>query len=75
MKKIIHGYLYDTDTATIIYEDKPKRRTYYMTENRHYFVVYRTKEFGVKTEEDIKELLGNNDVDKYIELFGDVEEA
>ena len=28
-----------------------------------------------KTEDEIKELLGNNDTNKYIELFGEVEEA
>lgn len=28
-----------------------------------------------KTKEDIKEYLGLNDTEKYIELFGDVEEA
>ena len=75
MKKVINGLLYNTDTSTLIYEDGNKRRKYYMTKSGKFFVVYRTGEFAVKSEDEIKDLLGTYDYDKYVELFGEPEEA
>lgn len=75
MKRVINGLLYDTDISTLIYEDMDKRRRYFMTPNRHFFVVYRTGEFAIKSEDSIKELLGMHDYDKYVEIFNKPEEA
>ncbi len=74
-RKIVDVVLYDTDKAEIIYVEPNKRRTYYMTDHRRFFVVYKTGELVPKTEEDIRKLLGEYDVDKYLEIFGDIEEA
>jgi hypothetical protein len=75
MKRVINGKVYDTEKSDIIYIDPNKRRTYYMTKNGAFFVVYKTGELAVKTEEEIRELLGMYDYDKYVEIFGEPEEA
>lgn len=75
MKRVINGKVYDTEKSEIIYIDPNKRRTYYMTKNHAFFVVYKTGELAVKTEEEIRELLGMYDYDKYVEIFGEPEEA
>ncbi len=71
MKKIIDDLLYDTETAKLIYEDSKGRhmRLFYMTENKHYFCVYANGHFEPMTEQAVKGLLGEVDVDKYLELF------
>ena len=74
-RRIIKGVLYDTETSTLIYFDEDKRRSYYVTPKNKYFVVFATGEIQVKTTDSIKELLGERDIDKYIELFGKPEEA
>lgn len=75
MKKIINGLLYDTEKATLIFTSTDKRRQYYRTKNGNFFVVYRTGEFAIKREEDMREFLGENAPDKYIEIFGNVKEG
>lgn len=75
MKRVIEGLLYDTDTATLIFTDDNSRRRYYMTPNKRFFVFYITGEMSVKTEDDIKELLGTQNYDKYVEIFGEPQEA
>lgn len=75
MKKIINGLLYNTQTAETIYIDETTNRKYYKTEKGNYFLLYPNGEIVPKTEDDIKEYLGNNNTNKYIELFGKVEEA
>ena len=79
MKAIIDGKLYDTDKAELIYTEVVDRRTkryYYMTAKRAFFCYYsKTKEIKVKTEAEIRELLGKHDVDKYIEIFGEPDNA
>lgn len=75
MQRIIDGKLYDTDKAEIIFQDRINNRRWYKTANGNYFVFYGTGEIAVKTEESVKEYLGANDVEKYVELFGEPEEA
>lgn len=75
MKVIIKGKLYDTAKSELIYTDRFMMRRYYMTENRNFFVVYANGKVSPKTEEDIKILLGEKDIEKYLELFEAPEEA
>ena len=75
MKRIIDGLLYDTDDSVLIYEDVDKRRKYYQTANKRFFILYKTGEIYAATEEHVKAVLGERDIDKYIEIFGEPEEA
>ena len=75
MKKIINGKMYDTDTSDEIYLDEMNNRRIFQTKKGNYFLLYPNGELVPKTEDEIKEFLGNNDTNKYIELFGKVEEA
>ena len=75
MKRIIEGLLYDTDDSLLIYEDIDKRRKYYKTANGRFFILYKTGEILTATEEHVKAVLGERDIDKYIEIFGQPEEA
>ena len=75
MKRIIDGFLYDTDTAELLYYSKMERTSYYRTPKQRYFVVYSNGEFEVVTEDFIKDILGKYDIDKYIEIFGEPQEG
>ena len=75
MKKIINGKMYDTDTSEEIYLDEMNNRRIFQTKKGNYFLLYPNGELVPKTEDEIKGFLGNNDTNKYIELFGEVEEA
>lgn len=75
MRKLINGLMYDTDKSEFIYQDPDKRRTYYRTKKHRYFIVYRTGEFGLTTEEKVKDILIEHDYAKFVELFGEPEEA
>lgn len=77
MKKIIDGLLYDTDKATLVWqEDKfRKRNLYFKTEKGNYFVLYSSKVIQPVTEEKFKEILGEADPDRYIELFDNIDNA
>lgn len=67
--------MYDTDTSEEIYLDEMNNRRIFQTKKGNYFLLYPNGELVPKTEDKIKEFLGNNDTNKYIELFGEVEEA
>ena len=75
MKKIVNGLLYDTDTSELIYHDEMNERRWYKTKNGNYFVLYANGEIGTKSENAVKDYLGKNHVDKYIDLFGEPREA
>lgn len=78
MKQIIDGKIYDTNKATLIYADNDfwKPRIYYQTNKGTYFCWYkRNGKLDIVNEDIIKEVLAEHDVDKYIELFGAVEEG
>jgi len=75
MKKLINGLLYDTEKSELLYQDNDMRRSYYMTKKKRYFILYRTGEIGPISEQRIMDILIMYDYDKYVELFGNPEEA
>ena len=75
MKRIVKGLLYDTDKATQIHIDPLSRSRLYVTPEGRFFTMYPNGEIVPKTEENAKIYLGARDVDMYIKLFGEVEEA
>lgn len=75
MKRIIDNLLYDTDTATLINTEKENNRKLYKTPNNNFFMLYPTGEIKPKTENSVRDYLGIRNVEKYIELFGEPEEA
>ena len=75
MQRVIDGLLYDTDTATEIHFEENTKRRLYQTPNNNFFMFYPTGEIIPKSEESTKEYLGKYNVPKYIELFGEPQEA
>ena len=75
MKKVIKGLLYDTDTATMVYFEENTKRRLYRTPKGNFFIMYPNGIITPKTEEETKSYLGEKDVDAYIEIFGEPEEA
>lgn len=75
MQRIINGLLYDTRIAEVIYTDEENKRQIFRTPNGRFFMFYPNGEIVVKDTESVKKYLSKNNVKKYIELFGDVEEA
>lgn len=75
MQRVIDGLLYNTDTADVIHVEENTKRRLYMTSNRNFFMFYPTGEIVPKTEESTKDYLGKYNVPKYIELFGEPQEA
>ena len=75
MQIVIDGLLYDTETATIVHIEENTKRRLYQTLNNNFFMFYPTGEIVPKSEESTKEYLGKYNVPKYIELFGEPEEA
>lgn len=71
MKAIINGYVYDTETAELIYVDTANNRRYYVTPNRRFFFVCFNGIIQCISEESVKKILGEHDYDKYVELFGE----
>ena len=77
MKAIINGLLYDTEKAEYLGEYQNKfheANGVYRTKNNRIFIETATGEFIID-EKEIKEIMGKYCPDKYIELFGEVEEA
>lgn len=75
MQRIINGLLYDTKTATVVHIDESNNRILYVTANNNFFMLFPNGEIVPKTEQSAKDYLGKHDVVKYIELFGEPEEA
>jgi hypothetical protein len=75
MKRIIDNLLYDTETSTVVHIEENTKRILYQTVNGNFFMFYPIGEIVPKTEESTKEYLGKYNVEKYIELFGEPEEA
>lgn len=75
MKRVIDGFLYDTDTATLVYTEESTNRKLYKTPNNNFFTLYPTGEIQDKSLADTKSYIGMRSVEKYIELFGEPEEA
>lgn len=80
MRKIINGKMYDTDKAELIYSgydlSRTKKRDYYRTSKGtflcHYVSVNRLE---IVPDESMMEILAEYAPDKYIEIFGNVEEG
>lgn len=75
MKRIIDNLLYDTETSTVVHIEENTKRVLYKAPNGNFFMFYPIGEIVPKTEESTKEYLGKYNVEKYIELFGEPEEA
>ena len=75
MQRVIDNLLYDTETATIIHTEQDTRRVLYQAPNGTFFMFYPNGEIVPKTEQSTKNYLGKYNVEKYIELFGEPEEA
>ena len=75
MQRVIDGLLYDTATAEIIYIEEDTKRILYQTPNGNFFTLYANGEIIPKTEESTKDYLGKHNVDMYIKLFGEPEDA
>lgn len=75
MKRIIDNLLYDTETADVVHVEESTKRVLYQTPNGNFFMFYPVGEIVPKTEESTKDYLGKYNVEKYIELFGEPEEA
>lgn len=75
MQRVINNLLYDTDTATVLHKEDDSKRVLYQTPNKNYFMFYSNGEIVPKTEESTKDYLGKHNVPKYIELFGEPQEA
>lgn len=77
MKAIINGLLYDTEKADCV--GTYKNRYFdtcdvYKTKNNRVFIEKAEGGFIID-ENEVKEIIGQYCPDKYIELFGEVEEA
>lgn len=75
MQRVIDGLLYDTNTSTVVHIEEDTKRRLYQTPNSNFFMFYPVGEIIPKTEESVKEYLGKYNVKKYIELFGEPQEA
>ena len=75
MQRIINGFLYDTETADLIYTDTDTGRRYYATNNYRYFVALSNGLIMTVSVDTVKMLLGTYDIPKYIELFGEPKEG
>jgi len=76
MKQIIDGLLYDSEKAECIgeYYYADGWRSFYKTAKMRYFIEV-SYDIFILSESEVMRVLGEADPDKYIELFGPVEEA
>lgn len=75
MQRVINNLLYNTNTATVIHIEEDNKRVLYQAPNGNFFVFYPNGEIVPKTKQSTKDYLGKYNVAKYIELFGEPEEA
>ena len=75
MQRVVNGLLYDTKNAIVVHTDQNNNRVLYVTENNNFFMLYPNGEIVPKTEQSTKDYLGKYNVKKYIELFGEPQEA
>lgn len=80
MKAIINGLMYDTDKATVLHHGEGY--ALYMTAKGAFFIVYRgsgdndtSSIIEIPPIDQVLEMLGKYQPDKYIYIFGDVEDA
>jgi hypothetical protein len=79
MKQIIDGKLYDTDKMEKLYSENFPGPDFWKSKNgtilRRGYRALDSDYLQVVTEEYFKEYLATTNPDKYIELFGEVEEG
>lgn len=75
MQRVIDELLYDTETAIVVHIEEKTKRVLYQAPNGNFFMFFPTGEIVPKTEESTKDYLGKYNVPKYIELFGEPQEA
>lgn len=75
MQRVVDNLLYDTNTANIIHIEEDTNRILFQTQNNNFFMLYATGEIVPKSLESTKDYLGAKNVPKYIELFGEPQEA
>ena len=74
MKKIVHGLLYDTDKSEKIME--ADWHSVYQTPNKRLFMTHDILNTITCVDIDsIKKFIGEHNVDLYLKLFGNVQEA
>lgn len=74
MRIIRDNLLYDTDKSELIHKDIIIDESLYMTKNKRLFRI-RWGRIPNDTQEELKNYLGSVNPNKYIELFGEVEDA
>lgn len=75
MQRVVNGLLYDTANAEVVHMEEDTKRILYHTSNDNYFMFYPTGEIVPKTKQSAMDYLGKCNVEKYIELFGQPQEA
>jgi len=75
MQRVVNGLLYDTANAKVVHMEEDTKRILYHTSNDNFFMFYPTGEIVPKTKQSAMDYLGKCNVEKYIELFGQPEEA
>lgn len=88
MKTIINGKMYDTDKAELIFRYSINPIPGLTNMGKFYIEIYRTRkqsyfkydtwwnEIDLLSEDDVKNILvQRREFDKYVELFGEVEEG
>lgn len=75
MQRVVNGLLYDTANAKVVHMEEDTKRILYHTSNDNYFMFYPTGEIVPKTKQSAMDYLGKCNVEKYIELFGQPQEA
>ena len=75
MQRIVNGLLYDTKVSNVVHIEEDTKRMLYKTANNNFFMLYADGQIVPKTEESAKKYLGKHNVEKYIELFGQPQEA
>ncbi len=75
MQRVVNGLLYDTANAKVVHMEEDTKRFLYHTSNDNFFMFYPTGEIVPKTKQSAMDYLGKCNVEKYIELFGQPQEA
>ena len=75
MQRVINNLLYDTETAVVVHVEEDTKRILYCTPHDNFFMFYPTGEIVPKSEQSAKDYLGKYNVPKYIEYFGEPQEA
>ena len=75
MQRVVNGLLYDTANAEVVHMEEDTKRILYHTSNDNYFMFYPTGEIVPKTKQSAMDYLGKCNVEKYIQLFGQPQEA